>query len=163
MSCRERIEQIGAYLDGELAGAELEELRRHLAECAECRRELAQQQKLWSLLEEASSPAEASEHLYARILGRTTRRKERRPAVRILRWAAPLAAAATLVLAVTLWHAGQTTTTLDPTDLAIIQNLDVLEKLDLLEEFDTIKTAVDNPDLLSDPEAWESLPQEDAS
>ena len=40
MLCEEVIEQLSAYLDGQLTAAETEAVRSHLAGCARCRGEL---------------------------------------------------------------------------------------------------------------------------
>ncbi len=39
MNCRRVINLLSAYIDGELAGMEMLEIRRHLSECEECREE----------------------------------------------------------------------------------------------------------------------------
>ena len=39
MNCRRVINSISAYVDGELTGAEMLEIRRHLSECPDCREE----------------------------------------------------------------------------------------------------------------------------
>src|SRR5512147_1755259 len=67
MSCQEKFESLSAYLDGELKGAELEAFRKHLAGCADCRRELAEQETLWALLGEVRADA-PSPDLTGRIM-----------------------------------------------------------------------------------------------
>lgn len=39
MNCRRLVNLLSAYMDGELSGAEMLDIRRHLSECAECNEE----------------------------------------------------------------------------------------------------------------------------
>ena len=53
----ERREQLSAYLDGELVDAAREQLEAHLADCADCRRELAELRQVRALLRALPTPA----------------------------------------------------------------------------------------------------------
>ena len=153
MSCREMIDNISAYLDGELAGSELDAFRKHLKSCPDCRAELAEQEKLWSLLGEAPL-AEATGELTQRILSRTIRRRRLSVAGtvgRSLRWLVPLAAAASVLVAVAIFRMRmQPPDKLDAEAIAVIEKLDVLENLGVLEDFDLLQAAVENPALMDD-------------
>jgi anti-sigma factor RsiW len=52
-TCQERELTISFYVDGELSAAETAELESHLAVCSECRRVLAEMQKMEGLFNEA--------------------------------------------------------------------------------------------------------------
>ena len=86
--------QLSAYLDGELAPAEADEVRTHLAGCAACREELSRLQHVKSLLQrlpERSVPRDLWAAIHSRIgspptatvesLGEVFRRMLRRPAL----------------------------------------------------------------------------------
>ena len=72
MGCQDRLEELSAYLDGELTGAELEAFREHLRGCAACQKELAEQEAVWDLLGEFKV-GETPVGLTERILDRTAR------------------------------------------------------------------------------------------
>ena len=152
MSCAEKFETISGYLDGELKGAELEAFRGHLSGCAECRRELAEQERMWGLLGEMKT-AEPTSDLAGRILARTVGRHSGTGSmVRSLRWIAPLAAAAMLLVAVLMWNGLGTTSKVDSDTMAVIEKLDVLEHLDVLENMDLLQEAEKEPILIEDPD-----------
>ncbi|MDI3328693.1 MAG: anti-sigma factor [Alicyclobacillaceae bacterium] len=71
--------QLQAYLDGELAPAEEEKLRRHLAKCVSCRRELSALRLLWLELDRNEEVEAAPElpYLRHRVIAAV---RERRPA-----------------------------------------------------------------------------------
>ena len=56
MSCENEKVMISAYLDGELSSAENKKLKRHLAGCASCRKELAALKALSSKLQPPRTP-----------------------------------------------------------------------------------------------------------
>ncbi len=153
MPCREMTDNISAYLDGELTGSKLDAFRKHLESCPDCRAELAEQEKLWGLLGEVRV-AEATGELTQRILGRTIRRRRLRTVGAVgrpLRWLVPLAAAASVLVAVTIFRMRmQPPEKLDAEAIAVIEKLDVLENLGVLEDFDLLQAAVENPALMDD-------------
>ena len=164
MSCPERLETISAYLDGELTGAELEAFREHLGVCADCRRELAEQERVWEVLGEFKTKT-AGPGLTGRILGATVGEPARAGAgMRVLRWAGPLAAAAGLLVAVLLtqWPEKKNNK-LDAETMAVIQKLDVLEHLDVLENMDLLQEALKEPILIEDPETVGPVLEEGSS
>jgi anti-sigma factor RsiW len=67
MSCEERIVQLSALLDGELAMAELAELTAHLAACPDCARRLAELGALSAALANAVPEEKISADFLARI------------------------------------------------------------------------------------------------
>jgi anti-sigma factor RsiW len=67
MSCDDRIEQISALLDGELAAADLAALTAHIATCADCARTLAELGGLRAALAEAVPEEPVSAEFAARI------------------------------------------------------------------------------------------------
>jgi anti-sigma factor RsiW len=163
MSCGEKFETIGAYLDGELAGAELEAFREHLTACADCRRELAEQEKLWALLT-LPVMGESTSELTERILSNTTRsRRGVLTPMRLLRWGAPMAAAAALLVAVLTMHPSFQHKSMDAETMAVIEKLDVLEHLDVLENMDLLQESERQPILIEDPETAVRVLEEDGS
>ena len=163
MYCKEKFEEMSAYLDGELKGAELEAFRRHLEGCADCRQELAEQERMWGLLGEFKTEG-ASPGLRKRILTSTVGERPRTGlAVQTLRWGAPLAAAAALLVAVLVWYGGDQGRKLDPDTMAVIQKLDVLEHLDVLENMDLLQEAEKEPILIEDPETAGTVLEEGSS
>ena len=67
MSCDDRIEQISALLDGELAAADLAALTAHIATCADCARTLAELGGLRAALAEAVPEEPVAAEFAARI------------------------------------------------------------------------------------------------
>ena len=65
-----RLEETAAYLDGELAGAELDAFERHVKECAFCAAELRQQRQLLCTLEAAFNDSRSFElpNNFARVV-----------------------------------------------------------------------------------------------
>ena len=69
------VELLGAYLDGELHGSQLQEVQAHLDECQACRQEYASLQALSAVLGEASLPNFPSpEHFAADVVLRLQRK-----------------------------------------------------------------------------------------
>jgi predicted anti-sigma-YlaC factor YlaD len=58
-------EWLNAYLDGELKGGQLHQVKEHLAECRECRAELRALQSLSNLLHEVPAPEFTSSERFA--------------------------------------------------------------------------------------------------
>jgi len=92
--CTRTREALPEYSDGRLGSARTGEIRDHLERCADCRHEASLLQGAWSLL--GNYP-----EIHADLLT-PVRRKVRGPWVRFLRVAAPLAAAAAVLVAVFL-------------------------------------------------------------
>lgn len=110
MDCSERIrDMLPDYHLGRLSSGEVEEVRRHLAECADCREELEEISRVFDLMAfgvpPASPPAALKERVLSRALehapaGPPSERREpgERPGDRRRTWLAPLAAAAALLI-----------------------------------------------------------------
>ena len=61
MICDQYREQFGALLDNELTALGKQALESHLADCTECRTELASMQKVWALMGTLKAPEPSSE------------------------------------------------------------------------------------------------------
>lgn len=72
MNCKLAAVLISAYIDSELDGVQMLELRRHLGSCAECSQELRELRALKRLLGSAESPR-PSEQFEARLCERVMR------------------------------------------------------------------------------------------
>jgi anti-sigma factor RsiW len=83
-------ERITDYVFGEMSGKELEEARRHIADCSQCRDEVSQVERTRATLR-LSQDLEPPRH--------TTFEVEKRPAFS-WRWLAPIGAAAAVIIAV---------------------------------------------------------------
>jgi predicted anti-sigma-YlaC factor YlaD len=99
--CRTIEGLLSPYLDGELTGDQTRRCAQHLAECADCRRELERLELARSVLQAMSRP-EAPPHLAALI--KSSLADSQRPVASVFwpAWATPVAAAATLVVALSV-------------------------------------------------------------
>jgi mycothiol system anti-sigma-R factor len=70
--CREVLERAFEYLDGEMAELDCVQLKAHLAECASCVEQLAEDEKLKRAIREGCPCEEAPATLRARILVQMT-------------------------------------------------------------------------------------------
>ncbi|WP_432571808.1 mycothiol system anti-sigma-R factor [Kineococcus sp. SYSU DK005] len=66
--CREVLDRAFEYLDGEMADLDCERLKAHLAECAHCLAQLAEDEKLKRVIREGCPCETAPTQLRARIL-----------------------------------------------------------------------------------------------
>jgi anti-sigma factor RsiW len=64
----ERIHNVSLYLDNELKDRELEDFRAHLADCADCKSQLEEEQALADVLHRSRPLYRASEELRARVM-----------------------------------------------------------------------------------------------
>lgn len=88
-----QLEEVAAYLDGELSGAELETFEAHLKQCADCATELRAQRQLLCTLDFAFNDSRAFElpHNFTRVvaahaendLGGMRKKSERRRAFQL--------------------------------------------------------------------------------
>ncbi len=146
-NCRRVGENLSAYLDGELQGEARRAVEEHLKGCAACRKELADLEATWQLLDDLEAPivprnfqtqvvaraaAEAAESPWRRAWGRSW--------VRTALAGAAAAGAAALFLA-GLCHAARPPGDL-PTaaEVACIRHLDFLQNLRALEYMDRVKS-----------------------
>jgi anti-sigma factor RsiW len=98
MSCRERAEQVSAYLDGELEAAAKEDLEAHLATCESCASDLRQSRELSRAIRQGASVPEPDAALRGRLAGSLREpRRVRRPWAKIVATHALVAAAAVYV------------------------------------------------------------------
>ncbi len=142
-------EQLGAYLDGELAAAARTRLESHLPSCETCRSALDAQRWLSSALA-SLPPLEPSSQFEAGFWARLARAEAQTAPPRRTRWLrAPLiggaAAAAALSLAVYLVRPGAgpeaeaewvTAMAAEDFELALVSEPQLLEVLDVLESWD---------------------------
>jgi predicted anti-sigma-YlaC factor YlaD len=117
MTCEQAFTRLDEYVDGDLDEAAFQEVELHLAGCAECRQ---QERELRALIAEAAAlpreilPArDLWPELAERLRGAEGARLVERP--RVTAWRSPMAMAAAasvlLALTATLWVRGQRTTT----------------------------------------------------
>jgi len=149
MSCEVR-EHLVAYADGELPSDLRREVEAHLAECPSCAQELAELEATRTLLKRWPAPqpsAEARSRAWGALQGRAqpsaARSAGRRVWVRALvRYALPLAAAAAVLLVVTVpWGGDNGAAVPDEliAELPVLENLEMLEALDVLTEWDNLQ------------------------
>lgn len=74
------IEWLGAYLDGELKGARLHQVERHLGGCEACRAELESLQGLSRLLQEVPAPEFASNERFVSQVNLRLPQRQEKPA-----------------------------------------------------------------------------------
>lgn len=93
--------QLSAYLDGELPPAEMEEVRRHLIDCEECRQELEDLRATRDLVRRLSPPALPAD--FTASLWRRIESGEPRRRFLVLAWAPrPALAVAVMLLVIIL-------------------------------------------------------------
>jgi anti-sigma factor RsiW len=143
MNCSKALEELVAYLDGELGERAAAQVKRHLELCPACRLEA---EKLGATAGLLGNIADIEPS--AGFTADTIRRALARPAepspsrLRLVRRLAPVAAAAVVLLVLGLWLAiprePAGIEALDPVEQEIVQNMDILENLDLLEDYDIL-------------------------
>lgn len=108
--------------DGPLSAREAYLLQRHLDECDGCRKVRQEHRAIWDLIGKAPAPISqvSDKEFLAGVRGRLRRGS-------FLRWAATLAAAASVTIAAVLFTAGGSAVD----EQAVIDNLDVLQALDV--------------------------------
>jgi len=145
MSCAHDKETIIEYLDEELSEEQRRQVEATLASCSQCRAFFEEQQRCLRILDEygAIEPSsDFAEKVLSRIRTAPARIRKKSRIVPIMRliWKPAAAAAAILIIALSLY-------TLIPRSddnqiigqLDVIENMDMLENLDLLLEWDTIQ------------------------
>ncbi len=150
------LEDLSAYVDGELDGARAAEIVSLIETDALWRQAHQDLLDLNAALDAYVAPSPSSD-LAARII-RNIRQQEQRPlASRILRWAAPLTAAAAILISVGVWRnmrmapvtvqadpAGIRTEdaeTLAKENLDFFQDIDIAANMDTLDEIDRLDGA----------------------
>lgn len=144
MNCEKAQRELVAYADGELGASASEEVRTHLDRCPACRLEARRLSAAGEMLGTIPD-IEPSPDFTDRAVQRALSAPELKPASRLilLRRLAPVAAAAAVILAVTLWAAFSTGPAviddLPPAEQEIVRNFEVLENLELLEDMELLK------------------------
>ena len=153
MKCPEAMENLAAYLDGELDGAPRRAMDAHFADCAACAGERHAEAATWRLLDLVEAPA-APADFDGRVLAAA--RSAGSPRGRILGLPRPAAAAAAVILAAGGGFlllrgdgggvgAGAATGVAPPAGgagaaaappEALLENLAVIESLDVLQDAD---------------------------
>lgn len=150
------LEDLSAYVDGELDAARAAEIARLIETDALWRQAHLDLLDLNAALDAYVAPSPSSD-LAARIV-RNIRQQEQRPlASRILRWAAPLTAAATILIAVGVWRNMRTAPvsvapdqagirtedaeTLAKENLDFFQDIDIAVNMETLDEIDRLDGA----------------------
>jgi anti-sigma factor RsiW len=144
--CRRVGENLSAYLDGELQGAARREVEAHLKVCAACRKELADLEATWQLLDDLEAPI-VPRTFQSQVVARAAaeaaespwRRAWRRSGVRRAVAGAAAAGAAALFLAglcQAMRPAGDLPTA---AEAACIRHLDFLQNVRALEYMDKVK------------------------
>jgi mycothiol system anti-sigma-R factor len=67
VNCRECLEHMWQYIDGELDVVETDELQRHLAQCRECFSEAEFERRLKEMMRRACGGEQAPAHLRERL------------------------------------------------------------------------------------------------
>lgn len=149
MECDKARKELVAYLDDELGSSAAAEVRSHLERCPACKLEaerLSAAGTILDAIDEIEPPADFT----ARTMQRVKSAPEERPAprLRLLHRLVPAAAAAAVILTVTLWAifsgGPQSIESLPPAEQEIVRNMEILENLELLEDMELL----DNLDLL---------------
>ncbi len=159
MECDKARKELVAYLDGELGAGAAAEMQGHLERCPACKLEAEKLSTIGAALDSIAD-VEPSPEFTDRAMQRAMSAPELAPVprLRLLRRLAPVAAAAAVILTVTLWalmSAGpQSIANLPPAEQEIVRNMEILENLELLEDMELL----DNLDLLLayDEEDFES-------
>jgi len=85
MPCNDYLMKIGPYVDGELPGAEREEIDDHMEACGECRR-VAREFSVLDRLSAAAAPPAVSGREWERTLAAVERRATSRGGARVVTW-----------------------------------------------------------------------------
>ena len=139
MDCSRIRPELVAYLDGELGKGAAEEVRLHLERCPACQLEAKRLSAAGDILD-AFGEIEPSKDFTARTMQRALSAPETVVAgPRILRRLLPAAAAAVVLVALTLWLiVPSQPEALTPVEQDIVKNMEVLENLELLEEMEIL-------------------------
>lgn len=142
MNCAKIKRELVAYLDGELSERKVSALRSHLEQCPACKLEAEKLSASATFLDEIED-IEPGPDFLKKVMVRTRSLPVMLPARRlfVVRKLIPVAAAAMIILAVSLWLAWPQTAKpveLSPEELEIVQNMEVLENIELLENMDLL-------------------------
>lgn len=141
------MEELSAYVDGEVASDRAADIA-HLVETDALWRQAHQELlDLNAALDAYVAPSPSSD-LAARIIANIHRREQKSLASRLLRWTAPLSAAAAVLIAVGVWRNLHVTPTAGTTERVDIrtedaetlakENLDFFQDIDIAANMDTL-------------------------
>lgn len=142
MDCKRIKDELVAYLDGELGESAAAAVRGHLERCPACKLDLERLSAAGSILGEIRDIEPSAD-----FTARTMRRALDAPQLRVSRSAlmrrlVPAVAAAVVLVALGLWllspSGPESTESLDPVEMEIVENIDILENLELLEDLDLL-------------------------
>lgn len=166
-SCRAITAVLSAYLDGEATVEQARACEQHLESCAACRAELAQLERARSVLRSLPPPAVPPELAGAIKLAAARELARERTGMIWPVWAKPLAAAAALVVAITVGQMLRTPDLVAPGDLASLPPpVTILEPLDETPvPADTVAeaTVADQPEVVGAAAASREMPAREAS
>ena len=140
MDCEKIRQELVAYLDGELGGGAADEVRKHLDRCPACRLEADRLSAAGGIFDSIGEIEPAADFT-ARVMRKALSAPEQPAAsgLRIVRHLVTAAAAAAILIALTLWLAVPSSGPgLSPDEAEIVQNLEVLENMELLEDMEML-------------------------
>ena len=142
-------ERITDYVFGEMSGKELEEARRHLADCSQCRNEAQQLERTRATLR-LSQDIEPPRHITFEV--------EKRPAFG-WRWLAPICAAAAVIIAVLIaapmsiqWNESQLTISFGSAPAPVVRN----EAANVATPVRTVSEPIDYDRIISEVQKLQS-------
>ena len=140
------LEDLGAYLDGELAPEQAQRVQQLLAQDPAWQEAAGRLKSLDEALGLYDVPA-CDNGLSERIIANVRKAGRVSPAIRIIRWVAPLAAAAAIVLAVLIgnpWQTTKMTPSAGPSlETFTVENLDFFKDYNVLCNYDTLQALDD--------------------
>ena len=151
MNCNDLKNMISAYMDGELKGPEHHLIKKHLATCRSCRKEVENQEKIWQLLGEYEgidpSP-DYAERFWNRVENRSSWREKIRsifgPGDMRPRWVPAVGLACVLIVVSTIAirlqfpppELNNVIASLSEIDLDMVASVDILEDYEIIQEID---------------------------
>jgi anti-sigma factor RsiW len=143
MDCSRIREELVAYLDGELGGSRAADVRKHIEQCPACKLRSQQLAAVGAALDEVGE-IEPAKDFTVRVMQKALSAPAL-PAVsrlKIIRRLVPVAAAAAVILVLTLWlvapEGPPSVENLSPVEKEIVENMEILENLELLENMEIL-------------------------
>jgi anti-sigma factor RsiW len=165
MNCQETKDLLKPFLDGELDGNSMAQIRRHLATCRECASVLKPEDlmEILPVLDDSIEPSEDfTDRFYTALeKGRSRKMSRERSQASVVkrswlpRWSWGLAAAAALTVFVSAGLYLRQSPLPDPEVTEVLYDFDVAENLPILKDM----ALISDLDLFEDMEAIENLPQ----
>jgi anti-sigma factor RsiW len=158
--CRRVVENLSAYLDGELQGEARRAVEEHLAKCAACHKELEELEATWRLLDDLEAPI-VPRTFQARVVAQAAAEAAEspwhRPAGRAALGGAVAAGAAALFL-LGLYNAAQPAARPTAAEVECVRHLDFFQNITTLEYMDKVKAMRDIGRQIDEPAATEESP-----